>query len=269
MAAIDLNGLVVPVATPFTDADSVDADALTRHLEWLEGHGVSRVMINGTTAEFFALLPSERRELLVISRRAFGGRLLFNTGSDSLAQACEAARWAEDEGADAIVGMLPYYLAGVGEEGLTRFMLALGESTGLPLVIYNFIKHTGNAITPGLLRRVPHLAVKDSSGDHALIEATPLYLGGTSRRMVEAWQAGARGFVSALANVLPDRYVALEAHLVAGRMAEAAAEQSAIGAALPLPPDGVSEIAFIKQQLATMVPGYRAHVRLPLLNGMD
>lgn len=262
---IDLEGLVVPVATPFTDSDQIDADALGCHLEWLEAHGVSRVMINGTTAEFCSLLPSERRELLEISRRAFKGCLLFNTGSDSLAQACEAAHWAEDVGADAIVGMTPYYLAGVPEEGLARYLTALAEASSLPLVIYNFVKHTGNAITPRILRQVPHVAVKDSSGDYGLIGATPLYLGGTSRSMVQVWQAGARGFVSALANVLPNRYVVLEAHLGGNRMVEAEAEQADICAALPPPARGVNEIAFIKQQLATVIPSYRPHVRLPLL----
>ena len=263
--AVDLNGLVVPVATPFTDADGVDGAALRRHLVWMAERGVTRVMINGTTAEFFSLLPAERRDLLAISRDAFDGTLVFNTGSDSLAQACEAARWAETLGADAIVAMTPYYLANVGEEGITRFLLELEAATELPMVIYNFTKHTGNAITPAILKRVPHVAVKDSSGDTSLIGATPLYLGGTSRKMVQAWQAGAHGFVSALANVLPERYVALEACLAAGDIEAAEAEQSAISASLAPPPAGTSEIAFIKQHLAALLPGYHPRVRLPLL----
>ena len=52
----ELKGLIVPVLTPFDDAGSIDAAAFIRHLEFLSTHGITRIMVNGTTAEFFSLL---------------------------------------------------------------------------------------------------------------------------------------------------------------------------------------------------------------------
>jgi len=262
--SICLNGLIVPPCTPFDGDGKVDERAFVEHLEFLSEQGVTRILVNGTTAEFFSLLPSERQILLGLARRYFPGMILFNTGSDSLDQACEAARWGEDYGADVIVGMTPYYYAGASEEGLVQFFDALRESVSVPMVLYNFARHTGNALTPEILRRVEHIAVKDSSNDEALIAATPCYLAGTSKRVVECMATGAKGFVSALACCMPQVYVQLEAAMESGEMEKALSLQEEIkerAQAFALP----NEIACIKRELAVRVSGYPVNMRLPLL----
>ena len=260
----DLAGLMVPSPTPFNDAMGVDEGALARHLEYLAGHGVSRLLVNGTTGEFFSLLPEERRLLLKLSRRHFPGTILFNTASDSLLQSLDAARWAGDFGADAIVAMAPYYFADAPSEGLVEYFNRLEGSVQLPLVLYNFTKHTNNPLTPWILDRVRHIAIKDSSGDRSLMGSTPCYLAGTSRQMVEWHEAGAGGFVSALANHLPELYLRLEQYLSDGDMDGAKELQTEIcGRCDDM--KGVGEIAAIKEKLSALIPGYTGRVRLPLL----
>jgi dihydrodipicolinate synthase/N-acetylneuraminate lyase len=263
-----LEGLVVPPCTPFTSEGAIDERSYAAHLELLAEAGVTRLLVNGTTAEFASLTPAERQRLLVVSRRHFPHLIAFNTGSDSLVQACETAQWGADHGADVIVAMAPYYFAGVGEEGLVQFFDALAGSVELPLVLYNFPKHTGNALTPEILRRVKHIAVKDSSGDSSLMAATPCYLAGTSKRVVESMAAGAKGFVCALACCMPEQYVALETALQAGQTDAAEAIQKEIrerATAFAAP----NEIACIKRDLASQIPNYPMTMRLPLLAASD
>ena len=262
---IRLEGLIVPVCTPFNDAGTIDERAYVSHLEYLAEQGVSRLLINGTTAEFSSLLPDERRTLLCVARRYFPGLITFNTGSDSFAQACEAAQWGADYGADAIVAMTPYYFSNVGEEALVQFFNTLRDSVAVPMILYNFPKHTGNAITPEILKRVQHVAIKDSGSDHALIANTPCYLAGTSQSMVERVALGAKGFVSALACCMPDLYVSLETALHAGDSDKAAELQAEIrerAEVFGLP----NEIASIKRALGEVLPGYPSDMRLPLLS---
>ena len=159
MDTLDLAGLIVPATTPFDENNCIDERSLASHLEFLSEHGVTRILLNGTTAEFFSLLPEERRQLLIAARRHFKGMLLFNTGSDSLLQSIEAARWAQEEGADAIVAMAPYYYADAPVEGLIDYFNCLSEPTNLPMVLYNFIKHTNNPITREILKTVDHIAI--------------------------------------------------------------------------------------------------------------
>ncbi len=263
MESLDIGGLIVPVATPFDDALNIDEKALIAHLEFLTAHGVMRIMVNGTTAEFFSLLPEERKLLLTVSARYFPGLIFFNTGSDSLAQAKLAAHWAEDYGADAIVAMAPYYYAGAGSQQLVDFFNEIAGSVALPMLLYNFVKHTNNAITPEIARQVKQIGIKDSSGDRSLIDATDHYFAGTSRSMVEGYQAGACGFVSAQANHLPDLYVELDRLLLVGDMLNALKLQEEIRREC----DEVSkpnEIAAIKTRLSEILLGYSAGVRLPL-----
>ena len=264
MDPLDLSGLIVPPPTPFNEQMGVDEEALARHLEFLAEHGVTRLLVNGTTAEFFSLLPEERKLLLTLARRYFSGIILFNTASDSLLQSIDAARWAEDCGADAIVAMAPYYYADAPSKGLIEYFNRLGESVHLPLVLYNFAKHTNNPLSPAILDRVRHVAIKDSSGDHSLIGSTPCYLAGTSRQMVEGHKAGAKGFVSALANHQPELYVRLEEYLKDEDMDSAKEVQKEIISRCA-DMRGVNEIAAIKEKLSALIPGYPSRVRLPLL----
>jgi len=260
---IDLNGLVLPPVTPFKDA-GIDEKALAMHLEYLAQNGVTRLLVNGTTAEFFSLLPAERKELLLLSRKHFHGTILFNTASDSLLQAKDAARWAEDSGADAIVAMAPYYYSNAPEQGIIDCLNELADSVSLPLILYNFTKHTNNPLTAEVLRAVPHLAVKDSSGDQSLIDVTPCYLAGTSTSMLEWIRLGAEGFVSAKANFLPELYMNLEKAIRNGDMDSAEDIQIEIRKKT----EGFKstcEISGIKKELSNLIPNYPVNVRFPLL----
>jgi len=259
----ELKGLIVPVLTPFSESGEIDEGAFIRHLEFLKGHGIRRIMVNGTTAEFFSLLPEERRKLLKLARENFDGLIIQHAGGLGLVQNTVEVQWANDLGADAVAVLPPCYPAGLPEEGIIEYFQKLAKEAEVPFILYNFPKHTGNAITTDILDAVPHFAIKDSSQNFELMEHTPRYFVGTSTNIYEPVQEGAAGFVAATGNVRPEIYSAMDMLVVSAKVEEAAVMQQEIRAySAPFSAGGVP---LLKQALARKLKGYPTNVRLPLL----
>lgn len=256
MDNFELGGLVVPVPTPFVESGAIDFGAFLAHLDWLAECGVRNLLINGTTGEFFSLSPREQLDLLKIARESWEGTIIAHIGSPVLFQCLESARAAEEIGADFLASLTPFYFAGAPVDGLVRWFSELAESTELPLILYNFPKHTGNPLTPEILKQIPHYGMKDSSADLSLIPATPLYFVGGDRKISEAYEAGAKGFVSASANIDPLPYLRIEKF-------QTLENQSAVDA-VNARTSGPYAIARIKMALSEIIPGYPAAVRPPL-----
>jgi 4-hydroxy-tetrahydrodipicolinate synthase len=258
-----LKGLIVPVLTPFDDTGKIDRGAFIRHLEFLAEHGVRRIMVNGTTAEFYSLLPEERKLLLELARKHFNGLIVLHAGGLGLAQNRIEVQWANDCGADAVAALPPIYPAGLSEQGIIQYLTELGNAAEVPFILYNFPKHTGNALTPNILDQVSHFGVKDSAQNLELMEHTPRYFAGTSTHIYEPVQHGAAGFVSATANVRPELYCAMDMLVVSAKVDEAAVMQQEIRAySAPFSAGGVP---LLKQFLRRKLPGYPVHVRCPLV----
>lgn len=258
----DLKGLVVPVLTPFMDSGEIDQRAFVRHLEFLSQNGIRRIMVNGTTAEFYSLLPDERKLMLKLARNSFPGFIVLHAGGCGLAQNRLEVQWANELGADAVAALPPIYPAGLPAAGIIAYFRALSDETDLPFILYNFPKHTGNAITPEILKAVPHHALKDSAQNLELMEHTPRYLIGSSTNIFAPIQQGAAGFVAATANVRPELYADFEMLLSASRPEEADIMQEEIRAYSA--PFSAGGIPMLKQALARELPGYPVNVRIPL-----
>jgi 4-hydroxy-tetrahydrodipicolinate synthase len=262
MKHLELNGLIVPVLTPFDQTGAIDEDAFKRHLVFLAQHGVKRIMVNGTTAEFFSLMPEERLRLLKLARDFFPGCIVLHAGGTGLAQNLLEVEWA-NELADAVAVLPPIYPAGLPAVGIIDYFKALEAAADVPFILYNFPKHSGNPITPEILKAVPHYAMKDSAQQLELMEHTPRYFMGSSTNLYAPVQQGAAGFVSATANVRPELYAAMELLVVAAKVEEAAVLQQEVRAYST--PFSAGGIPMLKQALARKLPDYPTRVRLPLM----
>ncbi len=259
----ELKGLIVPVLTPFSDSGKIAEAAFVRHLEFLAEHGVMRIMVNGTTAEFYSLLPEERKLLMKLARSHFPGFIVLHVGGCGLAQNLIEVQWANELGADAVAALPPIYPAGLPEAGIIEYFQTLEAAADVPFILYNFPKHTGNPITPEILKAVPHAALKDSAQNLELMEHTPRYFVGSSSHIYNPIQQGAAGFVSATANVRPELYTAFEMLLEVARVEEAAVMQEEVRAySAQFSTGGVPAL---KQALARKSPGYPTSARCPLL----
>lgn len=251
-----LNGLVVPVPTPFSESGAVDFGAFLAHLDWLAECGVRNLLLNGTTGEFFSLTQDEQLDLLRAAREVWRGSLVFHIGNPSLSSCLQTVPAAQEAGADFLASLPPFYFSGAPDKGIIDWFTQLSLSTDLPLILYNFPKHTGNPLTLELLKEIPHWGLKDSSGNLSLIPATPHYFVGGDRKISAAYEQGAKGFVSAASNIDPQPYVWMEE--------EQTSERQAAVNAVHARTSGSFSIARIKKALSERLPGYPPYVRPPL-----
>lgn len=262
-AEVGLKGLIVPVLTPFDESGIIDQRAFIRHLEFLAHHGIHRIMVNGTTAEFYSLMPEERKTLLKLARRYFPGLIILHAGGTGLAQNRMEVQWANELGADAVAALPPIYPAGLSEAGIIDYFCALEADADVPFILYNFPKHSGNPITPNILKAVPHYGMKDSAQHLELMEHTPHYFVGSSTNIYDPVQQGASGFVSATANVRPELYAAMETLVVSMKVGDAAVLQEEIRSYSQ--PFSAGGVPLLKQALARKLAGYPRYVRAPLV----
>lgn len=259
---VPCSGLIVALLTPF-DPDGQIAEApFVEHLDWLASKGVRRVLVGGTTGEFFSLTLEERLELLKFALEYFPGMVLFQVGGGPLPDAVSLARQAEALGADGLLCLPAAYLANAPAQGVVQYLNAVGDAVDIPLMLYNFPRHTQNPLTPEILAGVDHFGMKDSSGDLSLLPHTPRYFMGGDPYLAEAMQRGAVGFVSAAANAAPSPYVEFETAAAQEDQPAMAATQARISQlirALDSP-----QIPAIKRRLAQKIPDYPVFVRPPL-----
>jgi dihydrodipicolinate synthase/N-acetylneuraminate lyase/uridine kinase len=260
---VEPTGLIVPVTTPFESDLSICQSAYIDHLSWLSGKGVTRLIVGGTTAEFFSLTIAERLTLLKLGREYFPGFIIFNISADSITTTVEMAKRAHRYGADALLCLPPSYYAGAPPSGLIAYFSAVASACELPLYLYNFPEHTGNPITGEILQNVPHAGLKDSAADLSLITRTPHYLLGGDALIVEACRQGACGYVPGLPNVFPEIYLDLEKLLDEKAYERAEVLQLKINAFKRSLPHG-AHIVTIKKYLNRIVDSYPAAVRPPL-----
>src|SRR4051812_21296518 len=89
-----LEGVIVPVTTPFTAAEDIDEDAFVAQLEWIAAQGVQGVVVGGSTGEGFTLSEDELVRLVELAVGAIGAKLpvVASIIADSTRAALQRAR---------------------------------------------------------------------------------------------------------------------------------------------------------------------------------
>ena len=218
---LDLSGLAVALATPFTPAGEVDYPAFRKLVRHVVAGGVNILVPLGTTGEASTLLDAERDAIIVACLEESHGRpVLVGTGHNATRQAAAMTRRAQELGAKGALVVTPYYNK-PNPDGLVAHYAAIAEAApGFPLVAYNVPGRTGLNVTPALLIRLwenPQVvAVKESSGSLAQIaevaRTLPMgktLLSGDDNLALAALAVGASGLVSVLGNVLPQETSAM------------------------------------------------------------
>lgn len=261
----NLTGLIVPVTTPFSDDSDVHIEQYMRHIAWLESQGVRQILVNGTTSEFYSLTVEERRRLFLAARKRFSHTIIFHAGYSGIQQTCEDLLWAQERGCDAVAVITPYYLANVDDAGIVNYFRHISELCKVPLIIYNFPRHTQFALHPEILRQIPHFGLKDSSTDLSLIPHTSHYYAGSDTQASRCLRAGGAGWVSAHANHEPALHLSLAQAVNDGDETRIEHLQERINA-VSRKTNSVQQIAFVKRSVSRHLPGYPLNVRLPLLD---
>jgi 5-dehydro-4-deoxyglucarate dehydratase len=159
--------LFFPV-TPFDAADRVDTDVLERHVRARLAAGPGAVFAACGTGEFHALSAGEHRQAVERVVEVVDRSVPVVAGAGGpLGHARDCARAASDVGADGLLLMPPYLVAGA-QDGLVAYVEAVAAETDLDVIVY----HRGNAaFTPEsaerLFRNPKVVGLKDGVGDVA------------------------------------------------------------------------------------------------------
>ncbi len=216
-----LHGCYTALVTPFTaDGGAIDPGRLAENVQVQSVAGASGVVPCGTTGETPTLTEGEYRsvvEITVEAARPLGLTVIAGAGSNSTARAVELHRFVHGAGADAALHVTPYYNKPTAE-GLYRHFTTIADAGPLPIVIYNIPGRTGVTLTIETIERLaahPNIvAIKEATGSLPLaaqiVNRTGLtVLSGDDPLTLPLFAVGAKGVISVLANLLPDRVAAL------------------------------------------------------------
>ena len=230
---LDLSGLAVALATPFTLTGEVDLPAFRKLVRHVVAGGVDTLVPLGTTGEASMLIDAERDAIIVAClEESSGRRVIVGTGHNATRQAAAMTKRAQALGAAGALVVTPYYNK-PNPDGLVAHYEAVAEAApGFPLIAYNVPGRTGLNVTPAVLMRLwqnPQVvAVKESSGSLAQIAEVArtrpqgkTLLSGDDNLALAALAVGATGLVSVLGNVLPGETAAMIAAARRGNTLEA------------------------------------------------
>lgn len=161
-----LHGLIAAAVTPLKADSSVDLDCIGPMTDKLLGSGVSGLYVCGSTGEGMSLSTKERKAVTESYIQAVKGRasVIVQVGHNSIVEACDLARHAEQVGADVLSATCPSYFKISTVDALLDFMSQVSASSPqLPFYYYHIPALTGSQvnIVEFLQRageRIPNLA---------------------------------------------------------------------------------------------------------------
>ena len=209
-------GAGVAIVTPFTQDDKVNFEELGKMIDFQIAVGTDAIIICGTTGESSTLTHEEHDECIKFAVEHTAGRVpvIAGTGSNSTAEAIRLSTHAQNNGADALLLVTPYYNKAT-QKGLIQHYTAIANSVDLPIILYNVPSRTGVNILPQtavtLAKNVKNIvAIKEASGNisqvaelAALADGCIDIYSGNDDQVVPLLSLGGVGVISVLSNVMP------------------------------------------------------------------
>ncbi|MFF5225624.1 dihydrodipicolinate synthase family protein [Dactylosporangium sp. NPDC000521] len=217
---MELEGIFVPLVTPFAADGSVDLAALAGLARQVLDDGAAGLVALGTTGEPATLAEGEQAAVVATCREVsavYGTPLLVGVGGSSTAATVDAVRHARGDAAMVVVP--PYTRPGAA--GVLAHLRAVAAASPLPVVVYHVPYRTGQPLDVDTLlaiAAIPGVAgmkLSDGavSGDTVtLLGGLPegfAVLGGDDTVIGPLLALGAAGGILASAHVATDRFVAL------------------------------------------------------------
>jgi 4-hydroxy-tetrahydrodipicolinate synthase len=231
-----IQGTYTALVTPFyNDAtETIDWEALDRHVERQIESGIGGVVPCGTTGEAPTLSEGEQLEVLtrVVARVRGRVPVIAGTGTNSTRATIERSKKAERAGVQAVMVVSPYYNK-PSQEGLLRHFLAVAESVSCPVVVYNIPGRTGVDVLPEtldkLIRKAENVvAIKEATGNALRAQALVRQFGdrlailsGDDALTLPIVACGGRGVISVTSNLLPREVAHATELALDGRLEEA------------------------------------------------
>ena len=136
---MNIEGVLVPVVTPFDAEGSVDFSALGDLLEHLINAGVGGIVACGTTGEYYTFSDEERRSVMAYIADRVGDRatLIAGVNDTHTAGSIAKAQQAKELGYQTLMLAPPIYCLPQQQEIITHF-LSVSAAVDMPIIMYNF-----------------------------------------------------------------------------------------------------------------------------------
>lgn len=266
-------GSAAALVTPFR-GQRVDYDALERLIDWQIDAGTDALVLLGTTGEPSTITAPERSAIIECAVSRVAGRLPLYVGTGAnctktaVAQSAEAMRL----GADGLLVVTPYYNK-ASQSGLIEHYLTIADNVDIPIIVYNVPSRTGvNLLPETMLEMAKHpllCAFKDANTSMAqsmrlfeLVGDGIAIYAGNDDLTLPMMALGARGVISAAANVVPEQMHAMTVGWLRGEINASRALQFSL---LPLLRELFSDVNPIPVKAALSMMGRIENtLRLPL-----
>ena len=226
-------GTATALVTPMNES-GVDYEALGRLIDWQIAAGVKALVVCATTGEAPTLTDNEHCKVLEFAIARSGRRvpIIAGTGSNDTAHAIMMTQFACAIGADAVLCVTPYYNRPT-QTGLIASFSAIADASTAPVILYNVPARTGSSLEPetcGILADHPKIcAIKEASGRLTkimeilrVVDGRMDVYSGNDDQILPLLAMGAKGVISALANIVPAQTVELCDKFFAGDLKGAA-----------------------------------------------
>ena len=209
-------GAGVAIATPMKENLEVNYDKLDEMLEEQIAGGTDAIIICGTTGESATMTEEEHAATIRFAIERVNHRIpvIAGTGSNCTRTAIQLSKEAQEDGADGLLLVTPYYNKAT-QNGLIAHYTAICNEVNIPAILYNVPSRTGCGLQPQtvatLVKDVENIVgIKEASGNistvaqimHLCDGNVDLY-SGNDDQVVPLLALGGIGVISVLSNVAP------------------------------------------------------------------
>ena len=157
--------------TPFTEDNQINYPELERIINYLIDNGTDFIVACGTTSENPTMSTEEKMEVVRFTVEKAAGRVpvIAGTGDNETAYSIKMTHKAEENGANGIMLVTPYYNK-PNQRGMYAHFKTIAKETNLPIMLYNVPGRTGANIsaetTIALSKDVKNITcIKEASGN--------------------------------------------------------------------------------------------------------
>ena len=206
------------MTTPFQD-QSVDHEALKKHIHFLLENGVDYLVVLGTTGESVTLNAQEQLDVVNTVHEANNAKvpIVVGAGGNNTNAVIEKIKNIDFRGIDAILSVTPYYNK-PSQKGIYQHFKTIAENSPVPVILYNVPGRTGKNIEPDTIVSLARdfdniVAVKEASGSLVqamhIIDRKPedfLVVSGEDNITLPLMSLGVEGVISVVANAFPKEW---------------------------------------------------------------
>ncbi|KMY29596.1 dihydrodipicolinate synthase [Lysinibacillus xylanilyticus] len=167
---MNLGRIGTAMITPFNEDGTINYPELERIINYLIDNGTDCIVACGTTSENPTMSTEEKIEVVRFTVEKVAGRVpvIAGTGDNETAYSIAMTHKAEENGADGIMLVAPYYNK-PNQRGIFAHFETIAKETSLPVMLYNVPGRTGVNVayeTSVALSKIPNISwIKEASGN--------------------------------------------------------------------------------------------------------